>query len=113
MTSSGLVMLGTDDCGIVILFVLISILAASAALDLAERAPATCDKAVPAWLTDGAPGEWNRQLVNALHLLARLHLTRTPEIRLAHIERFFLPPSCGFAFALLVMGRQDREVPHY
>jgi PAS domain S-box-containing protein len=56
-------MLGSYDYGLVILSVLISILAASAALDLAGRVAATRGKAMLAWLMGGATasgiGTWS------------------------------------------------------
>ena len=54
MTSSGQVMLGSSDCGLVLPSVLISLIAAFIVLNLAGRVAETCRQAKLTWLMGDA-----------------------------------------------------------
>jgi PAS domain S-box-containing protein len=104
MHSAGPVILAYDDYGLVILSVLISILAASAALALAERVAAAPGKTKLAWMLGGAAasgiGCWS------MHFTA-MRAFSLPVTVLYHwptVLASLIPPSVGFAAAFRLLG---------
>ncbi|MGD0223692.1 MAG: MHYT domain-containing protein [Terriglobia bacterium] len=101
MTSSGPVMLGSYDYGIVVLSVSISILAAFTVLDLAGRVATTRGKTRVIWLMGGATasgiGTWSMHFTGM-----RAFSLRVPvQYDWTTVLRSLLPAFCGFAVALV------------
>src|SRR5579862_534435 len=100
MTSSGPVMLGSYHYGLVILSVLISIIAASAALALGGRAAATSGKVRLEWLLGGATtsgiGTWSMHFTG----MRAFSLPVPVEYDWPTVLLSLLPAVSGFAVAL-------------
>ena len=107
MESSGPVMLGSYAHGLVILSVLISILAASAALTLAGRVAAAFGIARLSWLIGGATasgiGTWSMHFTGMLAFKLPVQVQYDWPTALLSL----LPAACGFAVALFVMCRRN------
>jgi PAS domain S-box-containing protein len=111
MISSGPVMLGSYDYGLVILSVLISMLAAFAALDLSGRVAAAWGKAKLAWLIGGATvsgiGTWSMHYTG----MRAFSLPVPVQYDWLVVLLSLLPASFGFAVALFLMSRRNLGWP--